>query len=293
MKASFPIIILIFLASCTTSKPKSDLPLVSVSILPQLYLLEQIAGDLVEVNVMVPPGASPASYDPTVNQLVKLEQSELYLKAGYLGFELGWMEKISAQNPDMKVVDLSSGLSLIEPGHKHEHRDEHGEKHHHRGIDPHVWMSPSNMLAMAATLSEALLELLPQDSLFIRQNTLHFQSKMDSLDRVIKGMLEDVEHTTFLIYHPALAYFARDYGLEQESLEFEGKEPSPAQIRALSDLGKQKGIETVFIQKQFDRSNAEVLAREIGARVVQIDPLDPLWEEQILHIATVLKGLQP
>ncbi len=247
MKTSFPIIILIILASCTAKKPESDIPLISVSILPQQYLLEQLAGDLVEINVMVPPGASPASYDPTVNQMVKLEQSKLYLKAGYLGFELGWMEKISAQNPDMKVVDLSSGLSLIEPSHKHE--EKHSKKHHHRGIDPHVWMSPSNMFAMAVTLSEVLVELLPQDSVFIKQNTLNFQSKMDSIDRVIKGMLKEVEHPTFLIYHPALTYFARDYGLEQKSLEFEGKEPSPAQVKTLSDLGNEKGIKIVFIQK--------------------------------------------
>jgi len=207
---------------------------------------------------------------------------------------LGWMEKISTQHPDLRVLDLSQGLSLIAPEnvHEHEHDHGHGEEHHHGGIDPHVWMSPSNMKHMAARLSETLLELLPQDSLFIEKNTLNFLSKMDSLDRVIRALLVDSQQRTFLIYHPALAYFARDYGLEQKSLEFEGKEPSPAQIRMLIDLGREKGIEIVFIQKQFDRSNAEVLAREIGARVVQIDPLDLRWEEQILHIASVLNNKQ-
>lgn len=273
-------IVLAVAVSCSHPEATPGKPLVSVSILPQQYFVEQLAGELVEVNVLIPPGASPATYEPTVSQLRKLEQSEVYFKIGYVGFELSWMDKIVSVNPEMKLVDLSRGIDLIQ---EPEAQDPHG--HTHAGVDPHIWLSVQNARILARNLHEELMMMFPEQSNMLSGRYVRFNSSLDSLDRAISQKLDGLENRCFMIYHPALTYFARDYGLVQYSLEIEGKSPSPAHLREMTDLGQNHHISRILIQNQFDRKNAEVLAREIGAEIVPFDPLDPHWMEQMIYIA--------
>jgi zinc transport system substrate-binding protein len=302
MNKAIILLFILVLALSGCKQEKATAPgkaVVSVSISPQQYLIECIAGELVEVNVMVPPGASPATYEPTVTQMAGLTHSELYLMMGYLGFELSWMDKIRSVNPGMEVIDLSRGIMLIDGAQKGDDPDRqydsnrkgalHGN-HVHSGTDPHIWMSARNMKKIATTSFEALLTLLPSEKEYLSYNYDRFMLELDTLDRAIGEMLSGEERKSFMIYHPSLGYFARDYGLEQLALELEGKTPSPAHMKRMSDLGKNKGVHTLFIQKEFDQHNASVLAREIGAQLVQIDPLDPEWNKQMLHIASQLKA---
>ncbi len=279
--------LIILSQACNTGNhPGTEKPVVCVSILPQKYFLEQLAGDLVEVNVMIPPGANPATYEPTVSQLTKLDRSKLYFRIGYVGFELSWMEKISSVNPDMEVVDLSTGILLI---HGDENGDQ-GDSHHHGGTDPHIWMSARNAALIASNMVEALTNLLPDQKELLTSNLEVLLGEIESLDKEISTMMSGLDHRSFMIYHPALTYFARDYRLEQLPLELEGKNPSPAHMKKMADLGRIHHIKTIFLQKQFDQKNAQVLAAEIGARVVFFDPLAPDWHSQMLFIATQLKG---
>ena len=304
-------ILIVLLASChPPGNPIPGKPVISVSILPQRYFLKRLAGDRVEVNVMVPPGASPATYDPTATQLALLEHSHQYMKMGYLGFELGWMEKITSVNPRMKVVDLSGRIDIMgmedhvgpgpvhgytpeDTGHEGEHLHEKNrekEDHFHGGADPHLWMSARNAKMIAAAMYEALLGLIPGEQDWLTENFNMLVHDLDSLDQVISFMLAGLEGRHFLIYHPALTYFARDYGLVQVSLEQEGKEPSPGHMKWISDLGKELGVSSIFVQSQFDQANAEVLASEIGAGIVRINPLDEDWYNQMLYIASRLEA---
>ncbi|MFH0756590.1 MAG: zinc ABC transporter substrate-binding protein [Bacteroidota bacterium] len=287
MNRSFLLLMLIILSqACNTGNHSAtEKPVVSVSILPQKYFLEQLAGDLVEVNVMIPPGANPATYEPTISQLGKLDRSELYFRIGYVGFELSWMEKIRSVNPEMEVVDLSSGIQLI---HGVENGD-HGDSHHHGGTDPHIWMSARNAGLIASNMYEALTNLLPDQKEKLTSNLEVLLGEIESLDKEISRMMAGLDHRSFMIYHPALTYFARDYSLEQLPLELEGKNPSPAHMKKMADLGRMHHIKTIFLQKQFDQKNAQVLAAEIGARVVFFDPLAPDWNSQMLFIAAKLK----
>jgi zinc transport system substrate-binding protein len=284
-------ILLLLLSACIPKgEPNPGKPVISVSILPQKYFIERLAGDKVDVNVMVPPGASPATYEPTASQLSSLTRSALYMKIGYLGFELSWMEKICSVNPSMKVVDLSTGINLLmgaeDEGQSQEHRHGHG------GIDPHIWMSARNAAVMAASMYESLCTLLPGEKELLAANLTGLLLEIDSLDQRIAGMLAGMEHRSFMIYHPSLSYFARDYNLKQFPLELEGKTPSPAHLKKMSDLGREQHISTIFVQVEFDQKNAEVLAQEIGANVVRVNPLDPDWPAQMLYIATLLKASQ-
>jgi len=278
-------LLVLLLASCTPVDNALDKLVISVSILPQQYFIERIAGAMVEVNVMIPPGASPATYEPSVSQLSKLDRSPVYMKIGYVGFEMSWMDKIRAVNPDIKVVDLSMGIEpILEQEEEHLHL--HG--HAHGGIDPHIWMSALNAKIIATNVYKELVLQLPDEKEKLSAQFKELSLELDSLHIFISNLLSGHVERSFMIYHPSLSYFARDYQLEQIPLEIGGKTPSPAHLKWMSDAGKEKNISTIFLQMQFDQKNAEVLAKEIGAEVVHFNPLDPDWPEQMIFIANQL-----
>lgn len=286
--------VIMLAGSCGSVDQSQQKPVVSVTILPQQFFVERLAGNLTEVNVMIPPGASPATYEPTVQQLRNLERSPLYLKIGFVEFEQSWMGKIAASNPSMKIVDLSEGIDLLS-GELHEdemhlHSMEAPGDHVHSGADPHVWMSARNARIIARNTFEALVTQFPaHESLFNRQME-ELLKEIDSVNVTISTLLGPFAHGAFMIYHPALTYFARDYQLDQYPLEMGGKTPSPRHMQWMVDTGRDKKISAIFIQKQFDQRNATVLAREIGARVIRIDPLSPDWSSEMIHIAEQLKA---
>lgn len=299
MRNLLPLFLVMALSWSCSGDPKSadPRPDVTISIAPLEYFVRELAGDRVDVHVMVPDGASPATYEPTVKQLKELEHSSLYLGIGYLGFELGWMERLRSINPQMKVCRLAQGMDLIsgDGGHSHgdgghSHGDHQEGEHRHSGTDPHIWMSVRNASLMSAAICEELCHLLPGHDEVLRNNLADLQAGLDSLDVRIGHLLESDGVRSFMIYHPALAYYARDYGLLQIPLEYEGKEPSPAYMRTMTDRGRELGINTIMVQRQFDRRHADVLAAELDADVVVIDPLDGDWEKQLLHITQRLKA---
>lgn len=280
--------------SCKTGSAPVDKPVISVSIIPQKYFIEQLAGDLVEVNVMIPPGASPATYEPSVSQLGKLDRSKLYLRIGYVGFEKSWMDRIISVNPDMKITDLSEGVDVIlEDSHESAGENSHEEDHHghsHHGADPHIWMSIVNTRIIVRNIYNELVLLFPDQKEYLEQRLHHYSQTLDTLNQAITNELESLDNRKFMIYHPALTYYARDYGLEQFSLEIEGKTPSPAHMKRMIDLAADHQISKILIQNQFDRKNAEVLAKETGSDIIQFDPLDQHWGQQMRYIAEQLNS---
>ncbi|MCF8225284.1 MAG: zinc ABC transporter substrate-binding protein [Bacteroidales bacterium] len=281
-------IIALLLPACKNKTVENEKPSVAVSILPQEYFVKKIAGDLFQINVMIPPGASPATYEPTPAQLTKLSGTETYLKMGYTGFEMSWMEKISASNGQMKIYNLSEGIDLITEGRVHDN-GESGDGRHHGGINPHTWLSPVNARIIAKNIHKALSAQYPGHKEEFGINLDHFLREVDSLDRYISSELSSLGSRAFFTYHPSLSYFSRDYGLEQYPLELGGKTPSSAYLKSLIDTGLEKNIGVVFLQMQFDQKNAEVLAREIDAVIVQINPLDSEWFDQMVFITKKLK----
>ncbi len=279
-------VVLAVLASCRSGSADSGKPVVGVTVLPQQYFVERIAGDLVEVAVMVPPGASPATYEPTPGQLSALNRAGVYLRIGFVEFEMSWLGKISSVNPDMKMEDLSLGVETI-----YDTVPWAGEHTgmNHLGIDPHIWMSLVNARTIAQNVSDALSSQFPEHSARFKINLEGFLDEIDTLHSRLMKELAPYQNRGFMIYHPALTYFARDYHLKQYSLEIEGKTPSPAHMKRMTDLGLENRISTIFIQSQFDRNHAVALAGELGAGIVQIDPLDPEWLSQMEHIASQLK----
>ena len=285
MKNLLLFLCIFLLVSCRTGGDALDQKVISVSIIPQLFFIEELAGNLAEVNVMIPPGASPATYEPTISQLGKLDRSAVYMRIGYVGFEQSWMEKITSLNPGMKIVDLSEGVDIImeDAGEEDDHSG-----HVHHGPDPHIWMSAINARIIARNIHKELLLLFPGEKEYLEARFELFSRSLDSLHLAIGSKLEGIENKTFMIYHPALTYYARDYALEQLSLEIEGKNPSPMHLTEMTDIAKAKKVSKILIQSQFDRRNAEIIARETGSEIIHFDPLDLQWRDQMYYIAEKL-----
>lgn len=266
------------LISCNSTTGKKDKPgnRITVSIVPQKTFVKKICGDEFEVDVLVPPGSSPAAYTLLPSQLKDISQSSIWFRIGYIGFEQAWKDKIEEANRRMKVVDLSEGLDLISA----EDSDGHGHEHS-SGIDPHTWMSPVLVKQMVKRIMDELTLLKPEKSEEFKINYLKFVKEIDLLNVEIKNELKPFAGKKIILFHPSLSYFAREYGLEQYSLETGGKEPTPQQMAKVVDMAKSENIKVIYIQNEFDRDHARVFAEEIGGKVIQVAPLDPAWEESL------------
>jgi len=271
----------LLLFSCSNTVQQENI--ITVTIEPQRYLAEQLTDSLFKIESMVPAGTSPETYDPTPAQMAKLARSKAYFCIGHIGFEEVWLDKLQQNNPQITFFDNSKGIALITS--EHTHSDNHAHEH---GIDPHIWSSPQAVRLIVQNMYNALTEIDEANKKHYEDNLKRLLRQIDAVDEKIKQTLQHSSQQAFIIYHPALSYFARDYGLTQYSIENDGKEPTPEQLKRLIEVAKEKGIKTVFVQQEFDRKNAELVAKETGCRLIVINPLSYNWEEEIMHITQAL-----
>ncbi len=288
------ILLSLVLASCN-SKPSSSKEVLSVTIEPQRFFLETLVGDKFDVNCVTPNGANPESFDPTPSQLLEVSKSKMYFTVGSLGVEHLLVEKLRSNSPDIKYIDCSTGVDLIE-GHDHancghdDHHHDHG--HAHSGTDPHIWSSPASAKVMIQNMYNALVEFDKDNKEYYETNYNKLIATVDSTDQVIKSYIDKAANKSFIIYHPALSYFANEYGLTQHSIEKDGKSPTPTQLAEMIDNSKKEGVKTVFIQKEFDVKNAETIAKSINARTFTINLLNYNWAEELINIAKTFSDEQ-
>jgi zinc transport system substrate-binding protein len=262
---------------------------VAVSVPPQAYLVERIGGPRVRVEVMIPPGASESTYSPNPRQMVALSEARLYVKVGHPAFlfEPQSIDPFLAGHPEIRVVDMSRGMDLIRSGEpeggsaprgffggRGEEVEKPGE---HAGGDPHVWVAPATVRVAAVNIERAMAELDPAHAGLYAANLARLEADIDALDREIRARLAHSTGGSFMVYHPSWGYFAREYGLRQIAIEAGGREPSAAELIALVRLARRQGGRAIFVQKGFARKSAEVIAEEIGGRVVEVDPLERDW----------------
>jgi len=272
---------LIFLLFACSNKVQKE-NIITVTIEPQRYFAEKIIDTIFRIECMVPAGTSPETYDPTPAQMAKLARSKAYFCIGHIGFEEVWIEKLKQNYPHIPFFDNSEGISLITG---HSHTDGHCNED---GVDPHTWSSPKAARLIVQNMFEALVEINPANEILYNANLQILFEQIDLIDEQITQIIENTSQKAFIIYHPALTYFARDYGLTQYCIEIDGKEPSPEQLKTLIETAKNEGIKTVFIQQEFDKKNAELIAKETGCKLVVINPLSYNWEEEMLRIAQAL-----
>lgn len=285
-----PLILLIVLTvfmivsatSCAPEKADTGKIVVAVTILPQADFVEAVGGDLVEVVVMVPPGGEPHTYELKPDQMAELSQAKIYAKLGSgMGFELAWMDKLVAANKTMLVVDCSRGIELMKTA------DEDSDEH--EGLDSHIWLSVKNAKIMVESICAGLVRIDPADQTYYEMNRDTYLQKLDQLDDELAEGLAKISNRSFITYHPEFGYFARDYNLKQIAIEQAGKEPTADYIVRLIEEARQLNIKVIFGSAQFSTKSAEVIAKEIGGKVIIIDPLAKDFIANMRTIGSVMQ----
>jgi zinc transport system substrate-binding protein len=263
---------------------------VFVSILPQQYIVQQIGAEQVNVQTLVEPGADPHTYEPKPGQMADLTKARLYFSVG-MPFEKVWLPKFSAANPGLKVVATDQGITKLPmEDHGHDHGHAHVSDHGQASLDPHIWLAPQLLTTMAQTIRTALSEAAPEHAARFAENLQRFTGRMEDLDSQIRTLLADKQGTRFIALHPSWGYFAKAYGLIQIPIEIEGKEPKAAQLRDLIRKARELKITVVFAQPQFSSRGAELVAGEIGGRVIPADPLAADVPANLLRQAQAFQG---
>jgi zinc transport system substrate-binding protein len=269
---------------------------VAVTILPQKQFVERIAGEHARIIVLVPPGASPHTHEPTPKQLEDISQASVYIKVGSgIEFERAWMNKLSGINPRMVVVDSSTGIQLISGYHDDDEADaatgaQYHESEEKAGADPHIWLSPKNAKIMVENTYQGLARADPEHKTVYRANTDAYLKELDELDADISREISQKQIHAIMVYHPAWSYFARDYGLLQIPIETDGKDPSPKGIENLIRQAKEGNITVIFASLEYSTKSAEVIAKEIGGSVALVSPLEEDYLGNIRHVASAFIG---
>ncbi len=237
--------------------------LVVASILPLADFARQVGGDRVRVEVLVPVGASPHTYEITPAQMKLVTRARALILNG-VGLEF-WADRVisAAANPGLHVVSVSDGLKILSGD-----ADEPGG-------NPHTWLSPANAMLQVERIREVLIQVDPAGASTYQENAARFLGELRALDEEIRAAVAGFSSRRFIAFHAAWVYFAAEYGLDEAAVveERPGQEPSPAEIAAIVRLARKIKARAIFAEPQFSTKAAEVIAEECGARVLLLNPL--------------------
>ncbi len=263
--------------SCSQSGQNDGSRCLTVSNPAMSYFVSRLAPADVSVNVMIPQGADHDSYTPKPTQMASLANSMAYIAFGPLEFELTWRDRIESAAPNIKWVEVSKGIGLIQSSECHHHAESEETSHHEHAADPHFWLSPKQAEPMSRNIADALKTLLPDDANFVDSALVALLSDISAADSALTEVARENKGETFVIYHPALAYLARDYGFNQLSVGAEGLSPQPRRFAQLADSARRANARVFFLQQGFAPDRVEASAAEMGTTVVRIQPESADW----------------
>lgn len=265
-------LIALCIGACNINEtPKSDRPVVAVSVLPLAFVVDRIADGEVEVEVMIPPGASPALYEPAMDKMQALARASVYVKVGHpdFPFEIAWLDRLTEGRENLSIVDSSAGVDRLDE-------------------DPHVWLAPAQMTGIARNVHAALVEELPEHRKRLDRNLAGLLAEIDAAAASCRKILAPARGRRFFVFHPAWGYFARAFGLTQVAIEEHGKEPDAHHIGELVHAAEDAGVEVIFTQPQMSEASAKLVADEIGARLEVLDPLAYDWPGNLKSAARAI-----
>lgn len=273
------------ISSCDGSGRKSGLrPIVAVSIPPQQFFVDNIAGDRVETVCLLGGTSDPESFEPSIRQFMDLENASVYMPVGVFGFERAIVDRLKSNSRNLKVCNVAEGIDALYGTHGHEHsgKECRGE------VDPHVWSSVVNAKVIALNTLDALIDADPAHEDVYRANYARLDARLDSVDGCFRRLFEGMEkRPSFAVWHPSLSYFARDYGLTQIPLVDAGKESSVKSLAASLDNAGMKDCRVYFYQQEFDSDKASALLDDSDVSVVTINPMNREWEDEMQKIYNV------
>ncbi len=274
------LLLLILAVGCSMEKKdKSDKMIIAVTIIPQKAFVEKVCGDLAEVISLVPPGSSPESYEPTPKEIQKFNDASIYFSIG-------------VQTEQSNILPLLKGIKNVKL-HEYVSNEYPDLKFSDKSRDPHIWLSPKRVKVMTQVIADELSQLDPDNKAIYQKNAEEYIKELDTLDKDIKTILNDVTNKKFIAFHPAFGYFASDYDLIMYSLEEEGKEATPKHLEDMIDLAKQENIKVIFYQSEIDSSQSKAFAEEIKGRTVMLSPLAYEYIDNLRTMAsTISEGMQ-
>ena len=278
------VIALLFLMGC--QQEKSDKLTVAVSIVPEETFVKKVAGDLVHVIVLIPPGNSPTNYQPTPQERAKFNDSKVYFHIDVAAEE----HILQSASKDIKLVDLADPVDVMYPARFFDAQEEH-DGHSHDGRDPHIWLSPRRVIVMIETIRDELVLLDPDNKSVYESNASDYIKELSALDNELIAIFESLSNKAFIMYHPSFGYFADDYKLDMHAIEAEGKKATIKELEYIIELAKSEQIKYVFYQEEFDAQQAEIVAKEIGGETINVAPLSGDYINNLKSIAEKMKNI--
>jgi zinc transport system substrate-binding protein len=218
---------------------------------------------------MVVGGTSPHTYEPKPLQMREISRANLYLAIG-VEFEKHWLQRFQNQNSRLKIVDISKNIEKV-------------------GNNPHIWLSPILVKEIAKNIFDALSEIDTQNVEFYKKNLDNYLKQLERLDTQIRSILKDTpKGSSFMVFHPAWGYFAREYGLRELAVEIDGKSPKPRELIEIIKRGKEAKVKAIFTQPEFSDKSAQIIAKELNIAVLKLSPLAQDWADNLLKLAKAL-----
>jgi zinc transport system substrate-binding protein len=281
----FVFFLLVYIAHSETSQVEPRMKVIT-TLLPYKEFAEAVGRERVQVSVLIPPGASPHTYELTPGQLREVSEARVYLKVGSgVEFEEVWLGRIVALKKDIMVCNSSDGVKLRE---MEDHHQPEGNGHSSQRKDPHIWLSPRNAKVIVENIRDCFVRLDPRNIELYDFNLSEYIKRLDDIDREIEHKLLELKNRSFIVFHPAWGYFARDYGLQQTAVHPEGKEPSPRDIIRVIEQARAHGITTIFVSPHIDPRAARFVAKETDAWVGFADPLGEQYIENLREVADLI-----
>lgn len=309
-----------------SAAPAADKLDIKVSFYPMYEFTKNVAGDLADVETLIPAGIEPHDWEPTAQDMAGISDADMFIYSG-AGME-SWAEQViqSTSGTKLITVEASKGLSLIEgteeghheeshddEHHEEEHNEEHNEEHHeegldadaheeeghhHDGLDPHVWLNPVLAIQQVRTIETALSKAAPEHAAEFKANADEYTAKLAQLDQDFRNGLKDSKRKDFITQHAAFGYLAGEYGLTQVPIAglSPEQEPSAAKMAEIVEFAKQHQVKTIFFETLVSSSVADTLSKEIGAKAAVLNPIEGLTDEDrssnLDYVALMRQNLQ-
>jgi zinc transport system substrate-binding protein len=242
---------------------------VVVSIQPEIEFVQKIGGDKVNVYLMVKRGASPHTYEPKPMQMRKLTKARLYLAIG-VEFEKSWLSRFKNQNRNLQIIDISKDVKKIKN-------------------NPHIWVVPKNIKTIVGNIFKALSSIDRKNINYYRANFNKYIQEIEQIDNKIKDILKDTpKGSSFMVFHPAWGYFAKEYNLRELVIEINGRSPRPRELIQIIQKAKKEHIKVIFTQPEFSDKTAQIVAEALNIKIIKVSPLAKNWKENLINLAEAI-----
>ncbi len=254
---------------------------VTVSILPQKYFVKKIAGQEANVEVMVLPGNEPATYEPKPRQLIHLSKSKIYFSIG-VPFEKTWIPRFKSINPKLLIINTAKGIKKRDLDSSYSFdRIKTKQKIKSSAKDPHIWLSPVLVKIISLNIANAFIKIDPTHKKIYLTNLKNFYKEIGNIIAYGNTKFKNLKKREFIVFHPAWGYFAEEFHLKQIPIQIEEKSPKISTLTKLIKYAKKENIKTIFVQPEFSKKSANVIAENIHGRVVALNPLEENWTKSM------------